>query len=279
MRPSASVSSSREGRGRRSARARLGSARPRAGAEGLEAGERVLERRAGGGALLGAALRRPRASSVRAWWNGSTLAVVLGERPLEGCRRRRRGRPAPRAAARDSARGSRAPRPGRAAAARGLPRREDRVGLVELPGGDQRLEQVAELDAHTRLAHAKRVAKLVRPSAGAGAPTAASPSESSTKPSTQPCPDWAIWIPAASARASGTLRSGRAPRRYGRRWAARMAVGNSSCGMTRPSCDRSSIEPAAVPRSASSQFPARHSRKPRYQSGKRLAPRVVARLE
>ena len=103
---------------------------------------------------------RPSASSVRAWWNGSVLRACCGERVARSSRRRPRDRRARRGAARGTARGSRAPRPVERARAL-LPRREHLVGLVELADGDQRLEQVAQLQAHSRLEQ-EVVAKLVR---------------------------------------------------------------------------------------------------------------------
>ena len=58
-------------------------------------------------------------------------------------------------------------------------------------------------------------------------------------PRTQPWPDWPIVIPSASARITALLDLARASSTRPR-WAATIAAGNSSVGMTRPSCVRSS---------------------------------------
>ena len=111
---------------------------------------------------------RPSASSVRAWWNGSVLRACsasarskLAKAPVEIAPR---GEQQPAAAGEDRERPGPVERVGAL-----LPGCEDLVGLVELADGDQRLEQVAELQALCRLEH-EGVAKLVRASAGAGAP-------------------------------------------------------------------------------------------------------------
>ena len=163
IRRSASVSSPRAGRTPADAR-QLGARLlgPERRAEPFEAGERVLERRAGGAALLRAPLRpaegeqRPRVvERIRA-------ARVLGERALEA--REGAREIAPRGEQQRAAAGEDGECPGPVERARAcLPGREDLVGLVELADGDQRLEQVAELQALCRLEH-EGVAKLVRAS-------------------------------------------------------------------------------------------------------------------
>ena len=71
-------------------------------------------------------------------------------------------------------------------------------------------------------------------------------------------------IPSASARAERGADRARASS-IRPRWAAMTAAGNSPGGIRRPSCVLRSSESAAY-RSASSQFPARHSSKPRFHS-------------
>ncbi len=117
---------------------------PERRAEPLEARESVLERRAGGGALLRAALRPSEREQRARVVKRIGAAGVLGERALEA------GEGAleiaPRCEQQPAAAGKDRQRPGPVELdGLLLPRCEDIVGLVELADRDQRLEQVAEV--------------------------------------------------------------------------------------------------------------------------------------
>ena len=275
IRRSASVSSPREGAAPADAR-QLGARLlgPERRAEPLEARERVLERRARGAALLRAPLRSAEREQRARVVERIGAPGMLGERVLEA----REGtlEIAPRREQQPSTPCEDRERPGpveRLGAP--LPRREDLVGLVELADRDQRLEQVAELEAQCRLEH-EAVAKLVR------APQVrqrrvrrlrarARRSRAPSRGPTARCR-----CPSASARAICALRPGA-------RVVDPSAVrGNHGSGqlvrsaITRPSCVASSIESFAY-WSASSQFPARHSRKLRNQRRLCLSRSAIAR--
>ena len=89
------------------------------------------------------------------------------------------------------------------------------------------------------------------------------PSESSMKPNAQPCADSAMRIPSACARAMAPVALARASS-VRPRWASTNTAASSKGALSWPSCVNSSTDPVAY-RSASSQFPARHSVKPRNQ--------------
>ena len=222
--------------------------------------ERVLERRAGGAALLRAPLRSSEREQRARVVERVGAAGVFGERALEARERaveiatRRQQEPA--AAREDRQRPGPVERVGAL-----LPRLENLVGLVELADRDQRLEQVAQLQPLSRFEH-EGVAKLVR---------ASEVRQRRARPRAR-----ARRSPAPSR--APTARCGSPRPRRGRsrlrpcarlvdpaRWAAIDGSGKLVRGITRPSCVRRSTE-SAVYRSASSQFPARHSSRPRYQS-------------
>ena len=125
---------------------------PEGGAERFEAGECLLERRA----RLAAALRAPLCAAERQERAGVVERVgsslVLGECPLEA----REGvlEFSPGGVEKRAAAGENRDRPGPVHRARPLfPFGDDPFGLAELTRGDERLEQVTELQALRRLEH------------------------------------------------------------------------------------------------------------------------------
>ena len=94
----------------------------------------------------------PRASSVRACWNGSVLRACSASARSKLAKAPARSPRAASSSARQRARIASAQ--ARSSAPRALPPRSRAlVGLVELADRDQRLEQVAELQALCRLEH------------------------------------------------------------------------------------------------------------------------------
>ena len=185
IRRSASVSSPREGARppMRASSARVCSAQSGAPSVSKRASASSSVARAAPRCLARRCVR-PSASSVRACWNGSVTAGVLGERPLE-CGERavevasgREQQPA--TAGEDRER----PGPIERAGAR-LLARQDSLRLVELvrprraPRAGRRAR--AAFPARAR----SRVAQLRTRVAGVASAAAGSPSESSTNPSTQ----------------------------------------------------------------------------------------------
>ena len=190
-------------RGRAAADARQLGARllgPERRAEALERGERLLEGGAGGAAPLRAPLRPAEREQRARVLERIRAAGMLGERALEAregaveiaARREQqpatagedRQRPGPVervARAPATSRGSRRPRRAR------RPRSAPRAGRPAR-GACAGSSMKALRSSYERRRYASAAA--------------ASPSESSTKPSTQPWPDCAIRIPSASARAT-----------------------------------------------------------------------------
>ena len=192
--------------------------------------ERVLEGRPGGAALLRPPLRSPEREQRPRVVERIRAAARARRARARSSRTRRRDHPARRAAARGSGPGSPAPRPGRARRRvaprwRGPrpPRRARRRRSAPRAGRPARGAAPGSSMKSLRSSYERR-----RYSSAA----AASPSESSTKPSTQPWPDCAMRIPSASARAIARCALARASS-IRPRCAAMIAAGNSSGGRRR----------------------------------------------
>ena len=188
MRRSASVSSSRDGARppMRASSARVCSAQS-GRAEGLEARERVLEGGAGGGALLRASLRPAEREQRAGAVERVDVAVVLGERALEA--REGAVEVAARGEQQAAATGEDRERPGPVERGRTrLPLGEDR----RPPRRARRSRSAPRAGRPARRACPGSSMNVLRSSYDrrrCSSAAAGSPSESSTKPSTQPWPD------------------------------------------------------------------------------------------
>jgi hypothetical protein len=120
--------------------------------EPFEACESICERRAGGAALLRAPLRPPEHEQRPRVLERIRASKVFGERALED-----RGGAmeiAPRGEQQGATAGKDYQCPCPSERARScLPCGENLVGPVELVGGDERLEQITQFEAHSRLVH------------------------------------------------------------------------------------------------------------------------------
>ena len=205
---------------------------------------------------------RVRAASARAGTDRDCGRARTG--PARTLRRRPRGRPPLReqcaAAGEDGERPRAVERVGAL-----LPEREHLVGLAELADGDQRLEQVAQLQPLRRLEH-EGVARLVR----ASQRVEARRSDHRTRGRGNRAPSCGPTPRSGSPRPPRRSRRSPARRRSGPRCAA-MTAGKSGACSRRPVA-RELQRAGRVPL-GSSQFPARHSRKAEPPERRRLSER------
>ena len=204
---------------------------------------------------------RPSASSVRACWNGSGLRRCSDRASSNVAKAPSRSPPAARSSARQRARTASA-HARSSASARSC---QSASTSPASPSSPTAISASSRSPSSSRCAGSSmRALRVSYARLSCGSAAFGSPHERSRKPSTQLWPDSSIGIPSASPRAIASFAQARASS-IRPRCAAMTVAGKSGAVFTSPSCAESSNERAAY-RSASSQFPARQSRKASHQS-------------